>query len=296
MDQAESLRVIAGQNQNQRRRNLARVITVTSGKGGVGKTSTAVNLAIQLSRLGKRVAIFDADFGLANIEVMMGIRPVYNLADLMFKGKALSDILVDGAEGIRFISGGSGIAELTRLSKEQIVYLTEKLIELDTIVDIIIIDTSAGIGDSVIDFITASTEIILVATPEPTSITDAYALLKTLNRNSAFLKEQTEISLLANRISTEREALEIKDKLSVVSNKFLNIKLGYLGYVPQDINVSKSIIQQTPITVIFPSSPASKAYERIAEALVMDVKRVKEEKGVAHLFANLLRAKHKSRS
>jgi flagellar biosynthesis protein FlhG len=149
----------------------------------------------------------------------------------------------------------------------------------------------------VIDFITASSEIILVATPEPTSITDAYALLKTLNRNSAFLKEQTEINLLANRISTEREAFEIKEKLSVVSNKFLNIKLGYLGYVPQDTNVSKSIVQQSPISVAFPNSPASKAYERLAEALVMDVKvRTKEEKGVAHLFANLLRTKYRNRS
>lgn len=293
MDQAEQLRKMV--KQQKRPNNFARVITVTSGKGGVGKTSTAVNLAIQLSRLGKRVVIFDADFGLANIEVMIGIRPLYNLADLMFHGKELSDIIVDGIENVRFISGGSGIQELTRLSREQLIYLTHTLRELDNIVDIIIIDTSAGISDSVIDFVTASTEVLLIATPEPTSITDAYALLKTLNRNDSFSSDNTVIKLLANRITSESEGNEIKEKLSVVSKKFLNIDLGYIGSIPNDPNVSKSIILQKPVSVLYPGSSATKAFEELAEKLI-DVKNVsREKKGLASLFTNLLKTRYKAK-
>ena len=186
MDQAEKLRKIVRQQDNPR--HISRVITITSGKGGVGKSSIAVNLAIALSQLGKRVVILDADFGLANIEVMLGIRPAYNLADLMFRGKNLSDIITPVSENIGFISGGSGIQELANLSKDQIIYLIRKLVELDQTVDIIIIDTGAGIADSVLEFVAASSEVVLVATPEPTSITDAYALLKTLNRKSVFYR------------------------------------------------------------------------------------------------------------
>ena len=160
MDQAEQLRKLVKQGGSQQK-NLARVITVTSGKGGVGKSSISVNLAIELARMGKRVLIMDVDFGLANIEVMLGIRPEYNLADMMFRGKSLADIVIKGPEGIGFISGGSGIHELTSLTREQIVNLTMRLVELDEMADIVIIDTGAGIADAVLEFVSASTEVLL---------------------------------------------------------------------------------------------------------------------------------------
>ncbi|NLL72046.1 MAG: MinD/ParA family protein, partial [Clostridiales bacterium] len=232
MDQAENLRKIVKEQNSPR--HLSRVITVTSGKGGVGKSSISINLAIALSRLGKRVVILDADFGLANVEVMLGVRPKYNLADLMFRGKNLSDIVTKGPENIGFISGGSGIQELTNLTKDQIIYLIRKLVELDKTADIIIIDTGAGINDSVLEFVAASSEILLVTTPDPTSITDAYALLKTLNRKSDFSRDDTDIKVIANRVSSDDNGEDIYEKLNVVSNRFLNLRLEYLGYVPLD--------------------------------------------------------------
>ena len=294
MDQAEQLRKLV--KKNSQPRSIARVITVTSGKGGVGKSSISVNLAIQLSRMGKKVVIFDADFGLANIEIMLGIRPQYNLADLMFRGKNLQDIITEGPDKIGFISGGSGIQELTRLSREQIIYLTQKLFQLDKLADIIIIDTGAGIADSVLEFVAASSEVILVATPEPTSITDAYALLKTLNKKSEFSVDNTNICMLANRISSEADGKELYEKLKVVADKFLQIPLTYLGGVPQDDNVSKAVIQQKPVTQLYPNSDASKAIVRIAEALCNGTEvGVQEKKGMAQLFSYLIKSKYRKK-
>lgn len=294
MDQAEQLRKLV--KKNSQPRSIARVITVTSGKGGVGKSSISVNLAIQLSRMGKKVVIFDADFGLANIEIMLGIRPQYNLADLMFRGKKLQDIITEGPDKIGFISGGSGIQELTRLSREQIIYLTQKLFQLDKLADIIIIDTGAGIADSVLEFVAASSEVILVATPEPTSITDAYALLKTLNKKSEFSVDNTNICMLANRISSEADGKELYEKLKVVADKFLQIPLTYLGGVPQDDNVSKAVIQQKPVTQLYPNSDASKAIVRIAEALCNGTEvGVQEKKGMAQLFSYLIKSKYRKK-
>ena len=294
MDQAEQLRKLV--KKNSQPRSIARVITVTSGKGGVGKSSISVNLAIQLSRMGKKVVIFDADFGLANIEIMLGIRPQYNLADLMFRGKNLQDIITEGQDKIGFISGGSGIQELTRLSREQIIYLTQKLFQLDKLADIIIIDTGAGIADSVLEFVAASSEVILVATPEPTSITDAYALLKTLNKKSEFSVDNTNICMLANRISSEADGKELYEKLKVVADKFLQIPLTYLGGVPQDDNVSKAVIQQKPVTQLYPNSDASKAIVRIAEALCNGTEvGVQEKKGMAQLFSYLIKSKYRKK-
>lgn len=294
MDQAEQLRKLV--KKNSQPRSIARVITVTSGKGGVGKSSVSVNLAIQLSRMGKKVVIFDADFGLANIEIMLGIRPQYNLADLMFRGKSLQDIITEGPDKIGFISGGSGIQELTRLSRDQIIYLTQKLFQLDKLADIIIIDTGAGIADSVLEFVAASSEVILVATPEPTSITDAYALLKTLNRKSEFSVDNTNISMLANRITSEEDGKELYEKLRVVTDKFLQIPLTYLGGIPYDNNVSKAVIQQKPVTHLYPNTEASKAMVRIAEKLCngSDIV-VHEKKGMAQLFSNLIKSKYRKK-
>ena len=181
MDQAEQLRNIIKAGNVKRSRPLARVITVTSGKGGVGKSNTAINLAIQFRKMGKKVVILDADFGLANIEIMFGAVPKHNLSDLIYQGKNIKDIITWGPMEVGFISGGSGITGLSNLSKDYLTYIVHNLAELDTIADVIIVDTGAGISDAVLEFLVASGEILLVTTPEPTSITDSYSLLKALN-------------------------------------------------------------------------------------------------------------------
>lgn len=292
MDQAERLREIVRRQNNQR--HMARVITVTSGKGGVGKSNISVNLAIALSRLGKRVVILDADFGLANVEVMLGIRPMYNLADLIFKGKKLSDIITKGPENIGFISGGSGIQELTNLTKDQITYMVQRLVELDQTVDIVIIDTGAGITESVLEFITASKEVLLVTTPEPTSITDAYALLKTMNRKLEFSSKDTVIKMIANRVTPDENGEEIYKKLNAVVTKFLELKLEYLGSIPMDNTVSKAVIRQKPVISSYPNSSFSKIITNFAIKLSDNEPEMNSERmGIAQLFSNLFRSRIK---
>lgn len=265
MDQAEQLRnIIKRQN---RKEHLARVITVTSGKGGVGKSNVSVNLAIQLSRLGKRVVILDADFGLANIEVMLGVRPEYSLADMMFHGKTLKDVVSSGPEEIGFISGGSGLRELTNLNRDQIQSIIRMMYELDNIADVVIIDTGAGISDSVIDLVLASSEVLLVATPEPTSITDAYALLKTLCRHEDFYENSMKIQMIANRAHEYQEGKELFDKLDAVVEKFLKMKMEYLGYIPYDEKLPKSVMRQQPVTIAYPNSASSRAIFELAMCL-----------------------------
>ena len=215
MDQAEQLRnIIKAGTQNQR--PLARVITVTSGKGGVGKSNTSINLAIQLKKMGQRVIILDADFGLANIEIMFGTIPKHNLGDLIYKGKNIQEIITWGPGDIGFISGGSGIVGLSNLSREYLIYIIQNLAALDAIADVIIIDTGAGISDAVLEFLVASGEILLVTTPEPTSITDSYSLLKALNRHPRFHKESSQIKVIANRVDTEEEGKNLFNKLNAV--------------------------------------------------------------------------------
>ena len=291
MDQAEQLRRLVQQNNNQPQ-NTARVITVTSGKGGVGKSSISVNIALEFAKAGNRVIILDADFGLANIEVMLGIRPEYNLADLMFGGKTLKEVITGGPENIGFISGGSGIHELSRLTRDQVSNLIRRLRELDELADVIIIDTGAGISDSVLEFVAASSEVLLVVTPEPTSITDAYALLKTLNRKADFSVDHTSISMIANRVEVEADGYDLFEKLSVVAGKFLNLELYYLGGIPQDAQMSKAIIKQQPIMTLYPNSTASKALKALAAKLgVTQESQKQDKKGIAQLFSNLLKVK-----
>ncbi|MCR5322899.1 MAG: MinD/ParA family protein [Lachnospiraceae bacterium] len=282
MDQADQLRKLV--NKQKKVRKVSRVITVTSGKGGVGKSTLTVNLAIQMSRMGKRVIILDADFGLANIEVMLGIRPAFNLADLMFRGKDLKEIITDGPEGIGFISGGSGIQELSRLTRDQVVYLVQKLYELDEMADIILVDTGAGIADSVLEFVSASNEVLIVATPEPTSITDAYALLKTLNRKSDYARESTSIKMVANKIKNEEEGMTLHSKLSVVVEKFLNIKIEYLGGIHDDANCQKAVMRQEPVSIGNSDSSTAREMKNIAAKLLDLPIEESEGKGIAQLF------------
>ena len=293
MDQADQLRKLV--NSQKKVRKVSRVITVTSGKGGVGKSTLTVNLAIALARMGKRVIILDADFGLANVEVMLGIRPQYNLADLMFRGRELKDIITEGPEGIGFISGGSGIQELSRLTRDQVIYLVQKLYELDELADIILVDTGAGIADTVLEFVSASNEVLLVATPEPTSITDAYALLKTLNRKSDFVKEETSIRMVANRIKDAAEGEGLHQKLGVVVEKFLGINVEYMGGILNDVTCQKAIMQQEPVMIGYPNSGTAEAVMKIAAKLLDVEYEDSEGKGIAQLFNRWMKTIYKKK-
>ena len=290
MDQAQNLRnIIKAENAVP---VLSRVITITSGKGGVGKSNLAINLAISLSRLGKKVVVLDADFGLANIEVMLGIRPQYNLSDLMFRGKSLSEIITKGPENVGFISGGSGIREMTNLTKDQLANLSARLSELDRQADVVIIDTGAGISENVMEFVMSSAEVLLVATPEPTSITDAYALLKTLDRQPEFTREHCHIKLIANKVNDDQSGKELFEKLSVVADKFLNISLEYRGAVPTDSNINKAVMKQQPLSIAFPKSQASRAIDDIAKLIIDpqgETVNKSKRRGLAGIFTETLR-------
>lgn len=291
MDQAEGIRNII-KKQNQRMVTNARVITITSGKGGVGKSNVAVNMAVQLTKLGKRVIIFDADLGLANVEVMFGAIPQYNLSDLIYKGKDIREIITQGPMGIGFISGGSGIVNMNNLSKDQIGYLVHCLSKLDEMADVILIDTGAGVADSVLEFVIASPEVFLVTTPEPSSLTDSYSLMKALYRNPSFLKNETKINVIANRVNSVEDGRGVYEKLNSVVSKFLQGSLNYLGMIPQDVNIEKAVRQQKIVSVEMPESNASRAFEILAKNLVNEEQgQFVMRKGFSQFFSNMINKK-----
>lgn len=285
MDQAQSLRNIV-KSQEVSTKKAARVITVTSGKGGVGKTSVSINLAIQFRLQGKSVIIFDADFGLANIEVMFGAIPKYSLADLVFRGKELKDIIAKGPMDIGFVSGGSGITGFGDMTKDQITYLVHKIRELENMADVVIIDTGAGISSAVLDFVVASNEVLLITTPEPTSITDSYSLLKSLNRHADYRQEQMVVKMIANKVSSYEEGQNLFSKLDVVVSKFLKVNLKFLGVIENDPNMSKAVYAQKPISLAYPESVGAKNIKQITEVLLdMKDEYEPEHKGLASMFA-----------
>lgn len=292
MDQAEQLRNII-KNNPVNRRPIARVITVTSGKGGVGKSNVSINLAVQLKKLGHKVIIFDADFGLANIEVMFGAIPKYNLADLIYKGMRMEEIITKGPDGIDFISGGSGIAGLTNLGRDYINYLIQNLAMLDTLYDVIIIDTGAGISDAVLEFLVASKEIILVTTPEPTSITDSYSLLKALSRDQRFNREQTKIKIVANKTENFEEGKQLYTKLSTVVSRYLKLSMAFVGVIPNDQQLVKAVMQQSPVSISAKNSKSSLAFDDLAKTLMSDSEElIHTRHGMAGFFANIVREKN----
>lgn len=294
MDQAQQLRNMM--KQQKKKQHIARVITVTSGKGGVGKSNVSVNLAIQLGRIGKRVVILDADFGLANIEVMLGIRPKYNLADMMFRGYSIQEIICEGPENIGFISGGSGLKEMTELNRDQLLSLVNMMYELDHLADVVIIDTGAGISDTVIELVASSAEVLLIATPEPTSITDAYALLKTLHRHGDFDSERTSIKVVGNRIQSYDEGKELFNKLSTVVDKFLKMDMEYLGAIPYDEKLSQAVMRQQPVSLVYPNAPAARAMLELAMVLEdekQEIPQMDVRNGIAGLFSRIFQQRHK---
>lgn len=296
MDQAEKLRkaiedLKAKQLRNRRTlpaipaKRTARVITVTSGKGGVGKTNISVNLAIALSGQGLRVVILDADFGLANIDVLLGIVPQHTLLDVIKDRKNIIEILNEGPQNIKFISGGSGVEELLRLNREQVAKFIKNISLLDRLADIIIVDTGAGLSDNVMSFIMAADEILLVTTPEPTSITDAYALIKMIsNRDNA-----KKIKILVNRAESSAEANDVLNKLVLVADRFLGLKLEPAGYVLNDDAVKKAVKQQQPFIVAYPKSTAARNIKEISVKLAQNENSGEQhqEHGIRSFFSRL---------
>ena len=251
-----------------------------------------MNLAIQLRKKGKRVIIFDADFGLANIEVMFGVIPKYNLSDMIYHGKSIKDIITPGPMDIGFISGGSGILGLNNLYREQIMCLVKSIGELNELADVIIIDTGAGVSDQVLEFVLASPEVLLVTTPEPSSLTDSYSLLKALYRNPNFIEDGTTIHVVANKAHSVEEGQMVYDKLHSVVSQFLNGDVNYLGMVPQDTALERSVRQQKIVSLNEPNSNAANGFEVLATNLLEGThEQVQMHRGITQIFSNLLNRK-----
>lgn len=269
--------------QSQRHEHLIKTITITSGKGGVGKTNIVANLAIALQRKGRKVLIFDADLGLCNIDVLLGLAPKFNIHHMLRGECSIREIMVKGPEGILILPASSGVEELTHLDEFQRLRLLEEFETLPKDLDYILIDTSAGISSNVTFFCLGAQETVVVITPEPTSLTDAYALIKVL-----FTKyQEKEFRILVNNVKSSKEALEVFRRLYVVTERFLNISLDYLGFIPYDAELQKAVRSQEPVIIKKPQSPSSRAFSDIAIKLDnMDFNAVKG--GIQFFFGNLL--------
>ena len=264
MDQANRLRDIVQQRVQQidemKGKLNVRVITITSGKGGVGKSNVAVNLAIQLRKQQKRVVIIDADFGLANVEVLLGAHPVYNFKDVLSGIVTLDGALTQGPMGIQFLSGGSGLASISDISDPRAPTLIESFSYLEEKADIVLIDTGAGITKPIVSFIKASRETILVTTSEPTALMDAYALLKAAYESDG---EMPQVKVIVNKIYNPLEGTEAFEKLQRVSNQFLGLRLFSLGNIPYDNHLVKAVKRQEPVLLAYPNADCSKCFDAI---------------------------------
>jgi flagellar biosynthesis protein FlhG len=243
-----------------------RTIAVASGKGGVGKTNIAANLAIGLRKLKKEVLVLDADLGLSNIDVILNIATQYNIKDLFSGGKKLKDLIVEGPEGIKILPASSGIQELTALDEFQRLRLIEEFDAYDEDIDYLLIDTSSGISSNVGFFCMAAQEIIIVTSAEPTAMTDAYALIKVL-----FTKYQEKyFKVLVNNVKDEKEGTEVYKRLSKAAERFLSISLDYVGYVSRDESIQRAVRQQKALMDMYPDSEAAKCILQISRRLNND--------------------------
>lgn len=264
-DQAEKLRKIMEESTNNISPNendegRAKIISVSSGKGGVGKTSFIINLAISLKRLGYKVVIIDADIGLANVDILSGAISQFTIADLFVSNKNIFDIMTEGPEGIKIISGGSGLSDFSLIDDANLDKLIEEIGKLENYSDFILIDTGAGISNNVLKFLLVSDQVILVITPDPTSLTDGYVLVKALTLNNY----KKTIKVVINMVENKKEGEEVFNKLNTVSNKFLRVNLESLGYLNKSNIVATAIKDQTPFILNNPNSSISKKINIIA--------------------------------
>ncbi|SEK79245.1 flagellar biosynthesis protein FlhG [Atopomonas hussainii] len=237
------------------------VIAVTGGKGGVGKTNVSVNLCMALADLGRRVMLMDADLGLANVDVLLGLKPQKTLADVIAGECELRDVLLQGPGGIRIVPAASGTQAMVSLSPMEHAGLIQAFSDISDNVDVLVVDTAAGIGDSVISFVRAAQEVLLVVCDEPTSITDAYALIKLLNRDYGIMR----FRVLANMVHSPQEGRNLFAKLTKVTDRFLDVALQYVGAVPYDEVVRKAVQKQKAVYEAFPRSKAALAFKALAQ-------------------------------
>ena len=276
LDQAENLRRLANKDNSKKK---AKIITITSGKGGVGKSNFVVNMGITLHKKGKKVLIFDADIGMGNDDVLMGVLPSYNVFDLL-EGKDINEVVVEGPYGINLLPGGSGINYIENLEEEERLAFIEKLTSLDEY-DYIFIDTGAGINKNVLAFIACSEETIVITTPEPTSLTDAYSLIKATDH----FKLTNTANVIVNRAFSIKDGEETYNKLNRAVEKFLTIKVNYLGSISEDRKLVEGVRAQVPFTILHPKCDASKSIERISNKLIGNASV--ENMGAEGLFKKL---------
>ena len=242
-----------------------RVISVTSGKGGVGKTNIVANLGYAFARLGKKILILDADLGLGNLDVLLGLAPKFNLSHVIAGQKSIRDIIVEGPGNMRILPASSGIQELTHLTQDQKVQILSELDQLINAVDILFIDTAAGISSNVMDFNVTAHEIIVVVSPEPTAITDAYALMKVLSLKYA----EKSCKVIVNLAGTSQQGREVFRQLNMVTERFLDMTIDYLGSVLFDANITQGVKQQKLVSELYPDTQASKCFADLAQKIFL---------------------------
>ena len=287
-DQANRLRDLIRQRSleaaQSRQALSSRVIVVTSGKGGVGKSNLSVNMAIQMKRQNKRVVLIDTDFGLANVEVLCGINPSYNFGDVLAGVVDIKAALTTGPLGIPFLSGGSGLTSLANITERQISVLTDSFLTLDSLADILLIDTGAGMSHAVVDFVKAANVAVVVTTPDPTSVTDAYALIKAVKDT---VEELPEFKLVVNRVENPEEGVDIYEKLSGVCGRFLGISLLSLGNIPNDPHLIRAVKKQQPVSLLYPNAESTRCVEAICTKL-LNMPPAQADKGGIRGFMNRL--------
>ena len=253
-----------------------KVIAVASGKVGVGKSNFTVNTAIELSRMGNRVMILDADLGLANVDILLGINPKYNLSHVIKEEKDIKDIITETEYGIKVIASGSGVKELVNLSNQQRAKFIEKISELEDMVDVLLIDTGAGISKNTLSFMYAADYSIVITTPEPTALMDAYGLIKVVSSN----KSSVPLKLIVNMVNTKEEAKEIASRVILLSRRFLNIFVEPYGFIYRDKNVLTSVMTQKPFSVLFPDTKATQCIKDIAGRMSLRMAKDNEKADV----------------
>lgn len=285
-DQAEQLREIMQKKSvrnGKGEEKKTRIITVTSGKGGVGKTNISINLALAYIKHGKKVVVLDADLGLANVNVVMGVIPRYNLYHLIKKQKSMRDIIIDTDYGLQIVAGASGFSKIANLSEDERQNFIEELYELAN-ADIIIIDTSAGVSSNVLTFVAAADDVIIVTTPEPTAITDAYGIIKIISTEINNLNMG--LKLIVNRVQSVTEGKKVADRVINIAGQFLNIKVDYLGFVYEDVSVQNAVLKQKPFVVADPKGKASGCVKHLVSRL--ENMEYREGGGITQFIKRLL--------